>query len=182
MAFTFVKDRKPQGLSFGPGGARCLADQTKFRSIWGKVDGTGDARFTAHEIINGDITSQDGRASLGGSEVLVNGKPNYAFAGGNKYQEFQIPIEDNEAWNRYEAKLSNDQTRQFMRDERAKAAVFGRDPDIKIDHLDVDVAPPKFDPAPAEKAPLVSGWTPERRAAQAEKMRARQAAKKQSPE
>lgn len=142
--FTFSEDRKQQGTPFGPGGSVCMADQTKYRSIWGCVEGKLVGPWTGSMIQNGEIRSADGKACLGGAPVIVNGKPHIVSDGDSKMQEFQIPIEDAQKWNAYEAKQGNDQIRAFLGKEESKAATLGRAPELKIDSLDVHMTPPQI--------------------------------------
>lgn len=153
--FQFVSDRKAQGATFGPGGSVCRADQTRYRSIWGVVEGDMVGPWTGDMIANGEIRSADGKASLGGSPVTYKDKPHIVTEGRTKWQEFQIPIEDVERWNRYEAQQGNDQIRAFQAKEEAKRQEFGRKPELQIDSLDIPMTPPEFS-APAAPSPSSS--------------------------
>lgn len=179
--FQFVSDRKPQGISFGPGGARCLADQSRFVSIWGHVSGPTAMQFTADQIAAGEIYSQDGKANLGGTPVLVNGKPHIVHHQGNSIQEFQIPIEDARQWSAYEGKQSTEACNRYLQsplttEDRNENVQTGH-AEFNIEYERVEMEPPKYDTqvgsTPVKKAQ--SGWTPERRAAQSAKMKARHA-------
>lgn len=169
--FAFVADRAPQGTlsgEFAP-----MADQTKYRSIYGVVEGPQVGPFTASMIENGEIFSGDGKARLGGTAVLdKDGKFHEVTSGGTRYREYQVPKDAVEKWNKYEAKQGNDQVRAFHNRELSKAVSHGRDPFIEFQNEEMDpediqwqtepqAAPPGEKPkrtlSPEHKAKLAAG-------------------------
>jgi hypothetical protein len=139
--FEFIKDRKPQGTISGQ--FRPLADQTKFRSIWGVVDGPQIGPWTGDMIEAGEIYSGDGKARLGGTAVKTKGDKFHDVKSGNTtFREYQVPIDAVEKWNKYEAKQGNDQVRGFTEAARKKALDRGfSDPEGKLEIEHIDVTP-----------------------------------------
>lgn len=106
--FEFVKDRAPQGGITGPFAP--VADQTKFKSIYGVVSGPQTGPFTAQQIENGQIYSGDGRARMGGEAVRnEDGTFHDVQSGSTVFREFQVPNEMVEAWNAHERSQSDAQ-------------------------------------------------------------------------
>jgi len=135
--FQFVQDRAPQGAFNGPFRSTC--DQTRYRSIWGVVEGPMTGPWTGSMIENGEVYSADGKARIGGTPVLdKKGRPNFAKDGQTTFQEFQVPVESVEKWNQYEAKQGNEQVKAFQEREHQKAASLGRAPVLEIDHIEVE--------------------------------------------
>ncbi len=181
MSIEFVSDRKPQGTISGP--FRSWADQTRFRSIWGVVDGHVN-HYTGQEVEDG-IWSADGKAKISGAPVRKGDKFHDVRSGNSTYREYQVPKEAVEAWNKYEAKQGNDQVRHFTEATRQKALAAGFSdpkPELQIEHIDVtpadilaaQAAMPDEAPAPTKKGAM----SDEARARLSEAAKARWAEKK----
>lgn len=171
----FVTDRREQvqpKTITGP--FRPIADQTKFRSIYGVVNGPQTGPWTGQQILSGEIYSADGRLRMGGDEVKgKDGKPHDVQSGSTVFREYQVPVAFMEKWNAYEAAQGNNTQDEFI---KAEQAARGSGVKLDVDHEIVEDQEPQFQSTPA-KTTVVGGWTPERRAAQAAKMKAKHAQK-----
>lgn len=120
----YVQDRRQQGLfngQFAP-----LADQSRYGSIFGVVDGNMDRGFSGHQIESGNVYSSDGRMRIGGTPFLdKNGKPHDVKVGGATYREYQIPREDIDRWNAYDGVQGAQLADNFIAKDRAKPARGG---------------------------------------------------------
>lgn len=176
----FVTDRVEQGNISGAFQAR--ADQSRFRSIYGIVNGPMRGPWTGAMIENGQIHSADGKARLGGVPY-TDEKGNYHDVqdGQTTYREYIVPIKDVETWNRYEAEQSNGNTAKFIENERLKAKSRGGEAELTEEEDIILEGSELGTPAQASGKPVkVVGWTPERRAKQMAKIAAKKAAKAQT--
>jgi hypothetical protein len=171
--FSFVTDRKAQG-SLG-GQYAPVADQTKFRSVYGVISGPMSGHpWSGRMIESGQIISADGKASIGGTEARdAEGKPHDITQGTTTLREYKIPVEDLDKWNAYEAAQANNQAKQFMDRENAKAIELGRKPEIETEDITEEIEGAQFETTGATEKPKRT-MSPEHKA----KLAAGRAAKK----
>lgn len=148
--FEFVADR-PNSAKQSAGPFAGLADQSRFVTAWGKIDGEG--HFTnAHELASG-IYSADGRAKLTAIEYRdANDRPHDIRHNKATLREFMFRKEDVIAWNAYEAAQSNRKEDEFRQAHEAKMRGFGLQPqksDITDEYIAVDVPPPPQSASPS---------------------------------
>lgn len=146
--FTFEQDRKPQGTISGPFAP--LADQSRFRSIYGVVDGPmGPGAFSAQDIEEGKVFSADGKGRLGGTAFQKGGKFHDVKVGQTTFREYQVPVESVEKWNAYEGRQGNEMAKRWEANERTKA-MRGGFAEVEVSHETFeDTGVPQYDPAPA---------------------------------
>lgn len=135
----FVSDRdNPQIHSAGEFAPH--ADQKKYRSIWGLVDGEGTGFRTAHELQQG-IFSADGKLRLRLDEFKdASGKPHEIKHRKATLREFIVPIEVNNQWNAYERAQGEKKEADFKANHEAKMRGFGLKPeteDVKDEFIQV---------------------------------------------
>lgn len=177
--FSFVKDHKQQsGIS---GQFRALGDQTKYRSIYGVVDGPQAGPWTGQQIESGEVFSADGKARMGGVAFQdAKGKHHDVKSGQTTYREYLVPIKSVEAWNQYEALQGNQLQDRFLADQRSKPERAGlADIQENLETVEEEAIQHQTvaSPAPRKSRPVKNGWTPERKAAQSATMKARHASK-----
>ncbi len=175
----FVSERRQQEKTI-TGPFRPIGDQTKFRSIYGVVDGPQTGPWTGQQILAGEIYSADGKLRMGGDEVRgKDGKPHDVRSGTTTFREYQVPVEHIKKWNAYEAAQGNQTETAFVEAERAargSGVVLEDEEPIVLEGSD-----PKFETASTGKTTV--GWTPERREKQRQSLanaRAAKAAKSQT--
>jgi hypothetical protein len=122
--FEFVSDRNSPN-HYSAGEFTPHADQSKFSSIWAKVDGEGSGFFTAHHVQQG-IYSADGRARLHAEEYRdANDKPHEIKVNKATLREFIVPREDVAAWNAYEGAQGSKKEQEFRTSYEAKMRARG---------------------------------------------------------
>lgn len=137
-AFEFIEDAKSPNR-FGAGEFTPHADQSRFVSIWGMIDGEGYFK-NGHEIQQG-IYSADGAARLRGEEYKdANGKTHDIKHRKATLREYIVPRDAVVSWNAYEAAQGNRKEAEFRATHDAKMRAFGLRPessDIQEDLIEV---------------------------------------------
>lgn len=122
--FEFVADR-PNANPYSAGEFTPKADQTKFASIWARVDGEGQGFFTGHHVQQG-ILSADGRAKLRAEEFRdENDKPHEIKHNKAVLREYIVPVEDVKQWNMYEHQQGLEKERRHQQSREAKMRGYG---------------------------------------------------------
>ncbi len=155
----FVEDRAPQGTITGP--YRPVADQTKFRSIYGVVDGPqGNHPWTGQMIENGEIYSADGKLRMGGTAVLSAGKFHDVKQGNTTLREYQIPIKQTEVWNKYEAEQGRLLEQKVTSDSKVDDFISRVPAEYLVEHETIEEGPTDYGNGSKAAAPVVSTSSP----------------------
>lgn len=126
-AFEFIQDA-PGANAFSAGEFTPKADQSKFASIWGRIDGEGQGFFTGHHIQQG-IRSADGRAVLRGVEFKdESGKPHEMKHNKAVLREYIVPVEDVKKWNQYERDQGIEKETRLQQSHEARMRRYGLTP------------------------------------------------------
>jgi hypothetical protein len=163
-AFEFVSDRNAPN-QYSAGEFTPHADQKKYASIWGLVDGEGTGFFRGSHIQQG-IYSADGRAKLCGEEYQdAKGNPHEIKHRKAVLREYIVPIDAVKDWNAYEAAQGDRKEEEFRRSHEAKMRAFGLNPqasDIEEDLIEVRSKDPESTPSTSVPVPGASISSPKR--------------------
>jgi hypothetical protein len=163
-AFEFVSDRNAPN-QYSAGEFTPHADQKKFASIWGLIDGEGTGFFRGSHIQQG-IYSADGRAKLCGEEYRdAKDNPHEIKHRKAVLREYIVPIEAVKDWNAYEAAQGNRKEEDFRRSHEAKMRAFGLKPeasDIEEELVEVRSKESESTPSTSVTVPAASISAPKR--------------------
>ncbi len=121
-------ETKQNNQGFGHGVFSPKADMTRHGVIWAAVEGNKDARHfpSVRDAKDGISVANDGKFRIGYEEYKDDkGKTHDIIQNGVVLREMICPIGDIQAKDRYEAKLSSDQVRDFKEGEEMKARERG---------------------------------------------------------